>query len=83
MSFTLPVYVRDHALVYSPATATGMAGLSRGRFRTDRRTDGRSDDGRGGVHDLDALGVKQGASARTRKKDFILFYFILKKNNFW
>jgi hypothetical protein len=31
------------------------AGLSRGRFQTDGRTDGRSDDGRGGVRDLDAL----------------------------
>jgi hypothetical protein len=32
-----------------------QAWLSRGRFQTDGRTDGRSDDGRGGVRDLDAL----------------------------
>jgi hypothetical protein len=32
-----------------------LAGLSRGRFWTDGWMDGRSDDGRGGVRDLDAL----------------------------
>jgi hypothetical protein len=39
--------VKDEVPDLSP---TG-AGLSRGRFQTD----GRSDDGRGGVRDLDAL----------------------------
>jgi hypothetical protein len=33
----------------------GDTGLSRGCFQTDGRTDGRSDDARGGVRDLDAL----------------------------
>jgi hypothetical protein len=39
----------------TPTPHVFIAGLSRGRFQTDGRTDGRSDDGRGGVHDLDAL----------------------------
>jgi hypothetical protein len=40
----------------NPGAVEGpMTGLSRGRFQMDGRTDERSDDGRGGVRDLDAL----------------------------
>jgi hypothetical protein len=41
--------------VLSRFGAPAEAWLSRGRFQTDGRTIGRSDDGRGGVRDLDAL----------------------------